>query len=99
MRSSLGEGLNSRNLNFLISIEGLHLNGLFGEFEKFFWANSITIFVAYLVYYNFYNWPKSLQCDFLGLLLSFFSVFHCPIERVFRVLAFPFFLKLHMVRV
>jgi hypothetical protein len=26
-------------------------------------------------------------------------VLHCPLERVVRVLAFSFFLKLHMVRV
>jgi hypothetical protein len=38
-----------------ISIESLQLNGLFGGFEKFFWANSLTTFVAYLVYYNFHN--------------------------------------------
>jgi hypothetical protein len=54
-----GEGAEFQKSEILISIEGPHLNGLFGDFEKFFWANSLTIYVAYLVYHNFYNWPKS----------------------------------------
>ena len=56
---AFGEGAVFQKYEILISIEGLHLNGLFGDFEKFFWANSLIIFVAYLVYYNFYNCPKS----------------------------------------
>jgi hypothetical protein len=27
---------------FQISLESLHLNGLFGVFENFFWPNSLT---------------------------------------------------------
>ena len=38
-----GWGAEYQKSEILISIEGLHLNGLFGDFEKFFWANSLTI--------------------------------------------------------
>jgi uncharacterized membrane protein YbhN (UPF0104 family) len=41
-----------------ISIEGLHWKGLFGNLENFFWATLLLFFVAYLMYYNFYSWPK-----------------------------------------
>jgi hypothetical protein len=54
-----GWGAEIQKSEIQISIESLQLNGLFGDFEKFFWANSLTIFVACLVYYNFYNWLKS----------------------------------------
>jgi hypothetical protein len=39
----LCEGAGFQKSEILISIEGLHLKGLFGDFEKFFWANSLTI--------------------------------------------------------
>ena len=41
-----GWGAEFQKSKILISIEGLHLNGLFGDFEKFFWANSLTIFCS-----------------------------------------------------
>jgi hypothetical protein len=39
----LCEGARFQKSEILISIEGLQLKGLFGDFEKFFWANSLTI--------------------------------------------------------
>jgi hypothetical protein len=37
----LCEGAGFQKYEILISKEGLHLKGLFGDFEKFFWANSL----------------------------------------------------------
>jgi hypothetical protein len=41
-----GWGAEFQKYEILISIEGHLLNGLFGDFEKFFWANSMTIFCS-----------------------------------------------------
>jgi hypothetical protein len=37
-----------QNSGFQISKEGLQLNGLFGDFEKFFWPKSLTNFCSLL---------------------------------------------------
>ena len=54
-----GRGAEFLKSEFIIFIEGPYLNGLFGDFENSFGQTVILFFVAYLVYYNFYNWPKS----------------------------------------
>jgi hypothetical protein len=54
-----GEGAEFQKSEILIFIGSSHLSGLFGDFAKPFWDNSLTIFVGYLVYCNFYNWHKS----------------------------------------
>jgi hypothetical protein len=33
---------------FQISLESLHLIGLFGDFEKFFWPNSLTNYCSFI---------------------------------------------------
>jgi hypothetical protein len=53
-----GLGAEIQKSEFQISLESLHLNGLFGDFEKFFWPNSLTNFCSLIVYFKFYNWPK-----------------------------------------
>jgi hypothetical protein len=40
-----GEGAEFQKSEILISIEGLHLKGLFGDFEIFFWAKSLHYFL------------------------------------------------------
>jgi hypothetical protein len=41
-----GEGAEFQKTEILISIEGPHLNDLFGDLKKIFWANSLTIFCS-----------------------------------------------------
>jgi hypothetical protein len=51
----LCEGVVFQKTKILVFGLSFHLSYLFEGFAKPFWDNSLTIFVGYYVYYNFYN--------------------------------------------
>jgi hypothetical protein len=54
-----GEEAEFQKFEILIFIGSSRLSGLFGDFAKTLLGQLSYYFVGYLVYYNFYNWPKS----------------------------------------